>query len=166
MTRPLTSLAAPIAAVVLSVHGMAWADPPPPTSAPTTQPQPVYAPDVPPAPSQPAASTLSTEKVAALVGLGVGVLGVGFGVGYGIATLSKKNDAQQVCPTQVVCATQDGVNKWSDADTNGTLSTFAFVIGGLGLLEAAVLWWLPTGSDPVSTQVGLGPGGLRVRGTW
>jgi hypothetical protein len=166
--RPLTSLAAPIAAVVLSVQGMAWADPPSPTSS--TAPPPTeasYAPPVAPAPQQPAASSgLSTEQIGALVGLGVGVLGVGFGVGWGIATISQKNDAQQVCPTQVVCFTQNGVNKWQSADNNGTLSTFAFVIGAAGLLEAAVLWWLPTSSDPGSPKVGLGPGGLRVRGTW
>lgn len=75
-------------------------------------------------------------------------------MGYGIATISKKNDAQQVCSTQVVCATQDGVDKWNDADHNGTMSTFAFVVGALGLLEAAVLWWLPTGHDASSTQLG------------
>jgi hypothetical protein len=168
MRRYFASQVCPLAAAVLIAPSTAQAaDRPPPTSAPTNEPPPSYAPAIAPTSQPPAArGGPSSEEVAALVGLGVGILGVGLGVGYGIATISKKNDAQQVCSTQVVCATQDGVNKWNDADHNGTISTFAFVVGALGLLEAAVLWWLPTGHDASSTQLGLGPGGLRVRAMW
>ncbi len=168
MRRHFTCLVGPLGAVLLLAPSTAQAaDPVTPSSAPTTEPPSSYAPAVPPAPQQTSASSgRSSERLAALVGLGVGVVGVGFGVAYGIATIAKKNDAQQVCPTQVVCTTQDGVNKWNDADSSGSISTFAFVVGAIGLLEAAVFWWLPTGPDASSPQVAVGPGGLRVRGTW
>jgi hypothetical protein len=120
----------------------------------------------PPAPQQPADRGLGSQKIAALVGLGVGVVGFGVSAGYGIATIAKKNDAQQVCPTLGTCPTQEGVNRWNDADNAGTISTFAFVIGCAGLLEAAVLWFIPGPRDGATTQVGLGPGSVRVSGSW
>jgi len=143
-------------------------DTPAPTSTTPDPSQPVLAPPVPPPTVAPqrADSGLGAQKTAALVGLGVGVVGFGVSMGYGIATIAKKNDAQQVCPTLGMCPTQDGVNRWNDADNAGTISTLAFVIGCAGFLEAAVLWFMPGARDGATTQVGLGPGSVRVSGSW
>ncbi len=57
---------------------------------------------------------------------------------------------------------------WRDAKNAGNLSTIAFVIGGVGLAGAAVLWIAgkPETANAPGAQVGVSPGGLAVRGRW
>jgi hypothetical protein len=54
------------------------------------------------------------------------------------------------------------------ARTSGNISTVAFIAGGVGLGAAAVLWFVPLGraGQPAATELGLGLGSVRVRGTW
>jgi hypothetical protein len=106
---------------------------------------------------------LGTQKILAIVAGGVGVVGLGIGTAFGVMAMSQKNDAQSACPGSQ-CATQAGVNKWNNAGSTGNVSTVGFVIGGLGVAGAAVLWF--TAPTSASTQVGLGPGMLQVKGTW
>ena len=57
-----------------------------------------------------------------------------------------------------------GVHKWSTAGSTGNISTIGFIVGGVGVAGAVVLWLTaPTSS---SAQVGFGPGSLQVKGTW
>lgn len=113
-----------------------------------------------------ASSGLGTQKILALVAGGVGVVGLGLGTAFGLMALSKKSDAQSACPSSP-CPTEDGSNKWSDAVSAGNVSTVGFIVAGLGVAGAAVLWFTaPSASGGASTQVGLGPGILRVNGTW
>ncbi len=60
------------------------------------------------------------------------------------------------------CATQDGVNKWSAAASTGNISTIAFIVGGVGIAGAAVLWSTAPGAtrQTGAAQVGVGPGGF------
>jgi hypothetical protein len=126
------------------------------TSAPSSAPQPA-----------PTASVggMGTQKVLALVAAGIGVVGVGIGSAFGLIAMSKKSDAQTSCPNQ--CATPDGVNKWKDAGSAADVSTIGFIVGGVGLGGAAVLWFTaPGGGGGGGTQVGLGVGSIRIQGTW
>jgi hypothetical protein len=108
---------------------------------------------------------LGTQKILALVAGGIGVVGLGVGTAFGVMAMSKKNDAQSACPGQ--CSTADGVSKWSDAGSAGNISTIAFIVGGVGVAGAAVLWFTaPSTSGGTGTQVGLGPGVLQVKGSW
>jgi len=108
--------------------------------------------------------SLGTQKVLAIVAGGVGVVGLGIGTAFGVAAISQKSDAQRACPGDSVCPTQDAANKWNSAESSGNVSTVGFVVGSLGIVGAAVLWF--TAPSSASMQVGLGPGILQVRGTW
>jgi serine/threonine-protein kinase len=94
----------------------------------------------------------------------VGVVGLGLGTIFGLQAMSKKNDAQSECPNK--CATADGVAKWNDAASAGTVSTVGFIIGAVGLAGGAVLWFTAPSGDASKTQVGLGPGGFQLKGSW
>jgi hypothetical protein len=109
------------------------------------------------------------HKTAALVGAGVAVAGLIGGTVYGVLAISRKNDAQSVCPGSGVCATPEGVSKWSSAQSAANISTLLFVVAGLGALEAAIFWFTPSANNTASgtsTQVGIGPGGLQLKGAW
>jgi hypothetical protein len=130
--------------------------PPPTTPAPAL-------PSLPPATET--SQGLGTQKILAIVAGGVGIAGLGVGTAFGLIAMSKKNDAQSACPNQ--CATSDGVTKWSDAASAGNVSTIAFIVGGVGVAGAAVLWLTaPSSGGGQGTQVGFGPGGMQVRGAW
>jgi len=109
---------------------------------------------------------LASAKILALAAGVIGVAGLGVGTAFGLSAMSKRNDAQSVCPN--LCADQSGVNKWSDAASAGNISTIGFVGGGAAVAGAVVLWLTaPSGSSAGPTaQVGFGPGALRLRGTW
>lgn len=108
---------------------------------------------------------LGTQKVLALVAGGAGVVGLGLGGAFGLVALSKKNDAQSACAG--TCATQAAADRWSDAASAGNASTIAFVAGGVALAGAAVLWLTAPGAGTgQGTKVGVGPGGLQVKGVW
>lgn len=117
----------------------------------------------PPTPPETDGSGLGTQKIAALVAGGVGVVGLGVGGAFGLAAMSSKNDAQTVCPSQQ-CATADGVDKWNHARSAAQLADVFLIVGGVALAGAAVLWF--TAKSPDGAQVGLGLGGVHVRGTW
>ena len=130
----------------------------------------VTIPELPLPPTHPDESThsgLGTGRVLALVAGGVGVVGVGLGTYFGLQSISKHNEAHNVCPNSQ-CADQNGVNLWNDASSAGNISTIAFIAGGVGLAGAAVLWFTakPAETNAPSAQVGLGFGTVRVSGTW
>jgi hypothetical protein len=137
------------------------------TTAPnpvTPTPQPTSAQSLPESPpSVNGNQGLGTQKILAIVAGGIGVVGLGIGSAFGVIAMSQKSDAQSACPGSQ-CTTQVGVNKWNTAGSTGNVSTIAFVIGGLGVAGAAVLWF--TAPTLASMQVGLGPGILQVKGTW
>jgi len=118
-----------------------------------------------PAAPAPAASPWTGRRIGAVVLGAVGVAGIGVGAGYGLAAMSRHDDAQKACPN--VCADQHGVDLWNSARSAGTISTIAFIAGGVALAGGAVLWF--TGrpeAPPPATQVMVGPGALALRGTW
>lgn len=104
-------------------------------------------------------------KTAAFIGLGVAAVAFGFSAVYGVDAISKRNDARSVCPG-ATCATQQGVDRWNDAETSAGISTLSFLIGCAGVIEAAVFWFTPAPASSTSTQVGVGPGGIRLSGRW
>jgi hypothetical protein len=112
----------------------------------------------------PSPSGTGTQKVLALVAGGIGLAGLGVGAAFGFMAISQKNDAQSACPD--ACRTTGDQDKWSTAGKTGDISTIAFVVGGVGVAGAALLWFTAGNAGPSSPQVGLGLGGLQARGTW
>lgn len=109
-------------------------------------------------------SSFGPERALALVAGGVGIAGVAVGTVFGLRSKSKHDEAAQHCDGSL-CRDQAGVDLKSEARSAGNVSTVAFIVGGVGLAGAAVLW-LTAGSGSAHTQVGLGPRGVAVRGEW
>lgn len=113
--------------------------------------------------TQASSGGFGTQKVVAVVVAGLGAAGLITGGVFGVLAMDKKKNAEQICPTD--CSNQDGVDAWSEAKFAGNISTIAFAVGGVALAGGAVLWFTAGPSD-APTEVGLGPGTVRVRGTW
>jgi hypothetical protein len=109
-------------------------------------------------------SSWTGRRIGGLVLAAVGVAGLGIGAGYGLAAMSRHDDAQKACP-RATCPDQHGVDLWSSAHTAGTISTVAFIAGGVALAGGAVLW-LTGKSETTTPQVAIGPGSVALRGTW
>jgi hypothetical protein len=118
-------------------------------------------------PSTEGGSGLGTQKILALVAEGIGVVGLGMGSAFGLVALSRKSDAEKVCPN--LCVDASGVNKWNDAKSAADVSTVAFLAGGLALAGGAVLWFTARTASPVgapTAAVGIGLASLQVKGAW
>jgi hypothetical protein len=115
----------------------------------------------------PAPSSWTGQRIGAVVLAAVGVAGLGVGTGFGLAAISRHDDAQKACPQ--ACADQRGVDLWNSARTAGNISTVAFIAGGVALAGGAVLWLTgkPESAPPTRmTQVIWGPGSVGLRGAW
>jgi hypothetical protein len=134
------------------------------------------APPAPP-PLQPT-STWSTQRTLALVGGGVGIVGLGLGALFGGYALAAKNDESRDCPSAGCATRPQAVQDYNAAKDNATGSTVAFVAGG-ALVAAGVVLWLtapaPAGEpsrSPVASGLRLTPGvgpsaaTLVVAGDW
>lgn len=95
---------------------------------------------------------------------GVGAVGLGLGVAFGLSANSKRDDAVAE-PTNL-----GAIDAESDAKGLATASTVSFVVGGL-LVAAGATWWVldwnaakRSGVAPRQVRVGLGPAGLGLQG--
>ncbi len=86
-------------------------------------------------------------RTASYVVLGAGVLGVGIGSYFGLATFSTWSDAKKHCAGVLCDAT--GVKLASDAKTDGTISTTGIFVGG-ALLGLGVALFFMAPSDKAS----------------
>jgi len=128
-----------------------------PAPVPVVSAQPPVAPPPPP-------SSWTGHRIGGLVLAVVGVAGLGVGAGYGLAAMSRHDEAQKACP-RASCPDQHGVDLWNSAHTAGTISTVAFIAGGVALAGGAVLW-LTGRPETGATQVSFGPGSVALRGAW
>ena len=117
-------------------------------------------------PARMQAPSLGAQRVASLVTLGVGVVGVGAGVAFLTRAKSKSNDADSICPGSI-CQSDAALQMNHDARTAGNLATVAFAVGALGIAGGVALW-LTAPSSPSSprAEVALVGSTLHLRGTW
>lgn len=127
-------------------------------------PAPAMATPAPAAPPAAPASAWTGRRVGGLVLAVVGVAGLGVGAGYGLAAMSRHDEAQKACP-RAACPDQQGVDLWNSAHSAGTISTVAFIAGGVALAGGAVLW-LTGKPETTSPRLSLGPGSVALRGAW
>jgi hypothetical protein len=108
---------------------------------------------------------------------GVGVVGVGIGAAFGVATISKWSDVSSKCPSgrcPSAAALADETAAKSSASSSATLSTVFFGVGAAALVTGAVLWLTARSDSKGASErtvrlvptVGVGTGGASVVGTF
>ena len=104
---------------------------------------------------------------------GFGVLGLLVGSGAGIFSAVKHGQAKDICADYNQCPDADGRSKWNAATDAGTVSTIGFVVGGMGVVAGALLYFTATkatAGNPTSAgwwltpSVGVGSAGLVAGG--
>jgi hypothetical protein len=90
-------------------------------------------------PADAGASSGSTQRTIGFVVGGLGIAGVAVGAVTGLVAIGKNNDSKQVCPEAGACASRDAVDAADGAKSLGTVSTIAFIGGGVGVAIGAVL---------------------------
>jgi hypothetical protein len=109
----------------------------------------------------------NAQRTIGLVVGGAGVAGLIAGAIFGGLSLSAHSSYEKDCGSNIgapagLC-NPAGVSGESDAATKGTISTVAFIAGGVALAAGAGLFlFAPKGSS--APQVGVGPGSLWVQG--
>jgi hypothetical protein len=119
-----------------------------------------------PVPVQENRSRVDGQRVAAIVCAAVGVVGVATGTVFGLRSKSKHEESDKYC-TGNRCQNRRGVDLMDDARSAGNVSTIAFIVGGVGLGAATILWITsPAGNESVAAEIGLGPAAIQVGGRW
>ncbi|MGH7439921.1 MAG: hypothetical protein ACRENE_29890, partial [Polyangiaceae bacterium] len=103
--------------------------------------------------------------VPALIGFGVGAVGLGLGAVTGAMSLSKVSDTKKECPmNRCPPSAQSDVDS---AKSLGTISTVGFIVGGVGVAAGTVLFLLrsPSSDSPPAAAaftpwIGLGTCGV------
>jgi hypothetical protein len=121
-------------------------------------------PRVPPSPA-PAPSTWSTPKTLAVVSGGVGVVGVGLGIVFGLYASSAQSREKSDCPSAGCVGLAQSTEDYDTAKKDATGSTIAFVAGGVLLAGGVVLWLTAPKGAGASSDKGAPPvsvGGIRL----
>ena len=111
------------------------------------------------------------QKTVALVAGGVGVVGVAVGSIFGLMAKSDNDQALKNCRTSTLC-TPTGLTQTDDAKSAATVSTIGFVVGAVGLVGGAVLWFTAPRSEPTTASIRATPvvgpsyGGVTVDAIW
>ena len=109
---------------------------------------------------------LDAQRIGAVACGVLGAAGVVTGTVFGLRSQSKHEQSDEYC-TGSTCRDNRGVTLMEDARSAGTVSTVSFIVGGVGLGAAAVLWFArPFGREAATVEVGLGPAAIRVAGRW
>jgi hypothetical protein len=89
----------------------------------------------------------STQKMAAYVLGGAGVVGIGIGSIFGLRAITKNNDAESNCPRGYQCDNADGVALSDDAKSAARVSNVAFAVGAAALIGGVVLYFTAPGAS-------------------
>ena len=106
----------------------------------------------------------STRRILAIVAAGVGVVGLATGTIFGVKAASTWSDAKASCDPYPYCG-EKAPKLSKDAAESGTISTIAFVVGGVGLAAGALLWFMtPARPTEAHAALDVGPGSVTVHG--
>ena len=124
----------------------------------------------------PAEGKSNGMRIASYAALGVGVVGLGVGTVFGLQSMSKRKEADDLCPDPNRCPISqkdkvEGLDK--DANSAQTLATVGFIAGGVGVAAGVTLFLLSgKKQDHTALQHGptvhpwLGLGSAGVTGTF
>ncbi len=117
----------------------------------------------------PDTSTSGGTSPLVYVGFGTAIVGVAVGSITGIIALGAGSDAKNDCPSGK-CSTPDQQDAAKSGQTAGTISTIAFIVGGVGAAVGVygLVWGKPKTSTSVAFDVGPTLDGMRggLRGTF
>ncbi|MBA3464207.1 MAG: hypothetical protein H0T46_29905 [Deltaproteobacteria bacterium] len=130
-------------------------------------------PPPPPPPRTIARSPRSTGrqyKVTTIAATVIGVGGLGLGIGMALRARSLAADSDKICPN-TACLDPRGLDLNKRARTSATIANVGFVVGGVAIVGAAVLWWVgrPQRSEEklaITPAIGDGEAGVVIGGTW
>lgn len=105
----------------------------------------------------------SVQRPIAIAVGAVGVVGLGLGTYFGLSASSTWKEAKDECVDYPYECSRAGLDKADSASTKATVSTIAFVAGGVALAAGVVLWFT-AGSGETKTAIGIGPGSIMARG--
>jgi hypothetical protein len=145
------------------VFAFGSAAPPPPvpavsSPAPTTTPSETS--------EERSETTGNGQRTIAYVVGGAGIVGLGLGTYFGLRAKSTYDDARTHCPTGPSTCDGAGVTGGDDAHNQATVSTVAFVAGGVLLAGGVVLFLTAPKRGALAIQPTAGLGGIRLTGTW
>ena len=102
----------------------------------------------PAAPPTVASSSLLTMRTGSYIALGVGAVGVGAGVVFGLRTLSKRDEAASRCPGGPTQCDAEGKSLGDEAKQSATFSTIGVGVGVAGVATGVTLYLLSRRSPP------------------
>ncbi len=115
--------------------------------------------------SAPASSRIDGQRLGAIVSASIGAAGLVAGSAFGLKSISRHSKSDEHCP-EGRCD-QRGVDAMDEARTAGNWATAGFIVGGVGLTAASLLWFVRPFSGPAArTQIGVGPNAFIVRGNF
>ena len=79
----------------------------------------------------------STQRAMGWIAAGLGVVGLGVGAGFGLSSISKRDDSRNHCLVDQCDA--EGVSLRDDAMKNGNIATIAAIAGGAAVVGGLVL---------------------------
>ncbi len=114
------------------------------------------------------------QRSLALATAGAGLVALGAGVVFGLQAISKNDEAANRCPASPRCDDPAGVTLTDDAKRAATISTVAFIAGGVLVAGGVTLYVMAPSSSPRraslrprlivgAAPVGFGP---AIGGTW
>jgi hypothetical protein len=112
----------------------------------------------------------SSQRLIGIIVAGTGVAALATGSVFGLQAAARWHDAKSNCDPYPYCG-ESGQRTARDAKQSGTISTIAFIVGGV-LLAGGTTLWLTAPSRPredtPTHQVALvlGPGSLALHGTF
>jgi hypothetical protein len=101
-----------------------------------------------PPPPPPARVALGTQKTLAIVGGGVGVVGVALGAWFGAFAASSQSKEKSDCGAGACNDPRQATEDYNTARTDALVSTIAFVMGGAALAAGGVLWFTAPADHP------------------
>lgn len=103
------------------------------------------------APPAEGAAPGNTQRTAAWIVGGVGLVGLGLGAWFGVSALSKRSDAEGHCDPGFGACDAQGVELLDGARNAATLSTVGFIVGGIATAGAVVLFvTAPKAQEPMT----------------
>ncbi len=113
-------------------------------------------------PDQASGHKSSPQRPIAIAVGAVGVVGLGLGTFFGLSASSTWKDAKAACRDYPYECTQEGLDKQDSAQSKATISTVAFIAGGVALATGIVLF-VTAGAGKEQTAIGIGPGSIVAR---